>query len=168
MQLILNRTTNFSLWELYVDSFPPQERRSVDKHKEILLDPRFMPFDIYDEMNELVGLFYCWDCGEFIYGEHFAVFPKARNNGIGKQTIDTIKKIAGNKTIIIEVEPPVDDLTNRRVGFYKREGFHVTAHEYMHPSYSNLEPYLLNIMSYPKDLSKDEFETFRDFAFSVL
>lgn len=168
MQLILNRTINISLWELYVESFPPEERRSKEQHEKIIHNDKFMPFHIYDDKGELVGLLNCWDCGDFIHGEHFAVFPEARNGGIGKKTIELIKEIAGSKKIIIEVEPADNDIAKRRIEFYKREGFMMNDYEYIHPSYSNFKPYKLIVMSYPKTISQKEFETFRDFAFSVM
>ena len=168
MQLILNRDINFSMWELYIASFPSHERRTIEQHRKILTDSRFMPFDICDDDENLVGFFYCWDCDDFIYGEHFAVSSQARNRGIGKQALTLIKEFADNKTIIIEVEPSVNNITERRIEFYKREGFHINPHEYIHPSYTNMTPYLLNIMSYPRAISQHEFEKFRNFAFSVL
>ena len=168
MQLILNRTVHSSQWDLYMESFPPEERRSKEQHEKIIHDSRFMPFNIHDDDNELLGFLNCWDCGDFIHVEHFAVFPSARNGGIGRATIEYLKALMVNKTIIVEVDLGVDELSKRRIEFYKRQGFQMTDYEYVHPSYSDYEPYRLNVMSYPEALSQKEFEAFREFAFSVL
>ncbi len=168
MKLILNREINQSLWALYMDNFPPEERRTIEKHKAALSDERFLPYEIYDDTDELLGLFYCWDAGGFVYGEHFVIMPEKRCGGFGRAVIEQLKRLISGKVLILEVEPPVDEMQLRRVEFYKREGFCFNDYEYIHPSYANHEPYRLNIMSFPRALTCEEFTDFRTFAFSVI
>lgn len=67
--------------------------------------------------------------------------------------------------VVLEIEPPVDGLTRRRLGFYERNGFCANPYDYIHPSYTMpLQPHRLVVMSCPGPLSPAEFDHFRSFA----
>ena len=65
--------------------------------------------------------------------------------------------------IILEVEPPTDNTSQRRIAFYQRLGFHLNPYHYEQPSMQPGQPAIpLYIMSYPKPLRKDTFESYVD------
>ena len=107
---------------IYHHSFPVEERRDFDKFLELMYHNEM--FTVYaiikDEAH--VGFITVWDLGEFAYVEHFAIDPDQRGGGIGQKSIvlllDKVKK-----PFILEVEPESDEITARRINFYKRCGF---------------------------------------------
>ena len=67
------------------------------------------------------------------------------------------------KPVILEVELPTGELEARRIAFYERNGFVMNPFEYMQPAMGEDRHAIpLRIMSYPKRLFADEFETMRD------
>ena len=64
---------------------------------------------------------------------------------------------------MMEVELPETEMAARRIGFYERNGFVMNPFEYMQPAMGEDRHAIpLRIMSYPKRLLADEFETMRD------
>ena len=70
--------------------------------------------------------------------------------------------------VILEIDPPEDEISRRRRGFYERNGFVYNEYDYIHPSYLRPpQPHRLMVMSYPEAISPAEFEAFRTFARGV-
>lgn len=107
---------------LYIESFPPSERRSVVAMLALFEERKKFAIDIVIKNEQHVGFLTYWDLGEFIFAEHFAIAPEARNGGIGAKVMELFIKEAG-KPIVLEVELPTTILSERRVGFYQRLGF---------------------------------------------
>ena len=110
-------STDDSTWNrlmtLYNESFPPEERRAVHQLEH-------------------------WDLGDFYYMEHLAVFPEMRNRKIGQQILAYWKEHL-NKPQLLEVEPAVEEMACRRIGFYERNGYKVLYKDYVQPSYTTNE-----------------------------
>lgn len=67
--------------------------------------------------------------------------------------------------VILEIDPPVDDISIRRRHFYERLGFVANPYEYIHPSFRKpFTPHQLILMSYPGPLTYDEARGFADFV----
>lgn len=65
------------------------------------------------------------------------------------------------KTLILEIEPPKDDISKRRKGFYERCGFTENFFTHIHPPYHKInEGHELTIMTCPKQISQEIFDTF--------
>ena len=61
------------------------------------------------------------------------------------------------KPFFIEVEPPEDELTRRRIGFYERNGFVLNDYDYVQPSLGEgKDPVPLRIMTWPRGMEKEE------------
>ncbi len=84
-----------------------------------------------------VGVLGYWDFGETVYIEHFAIEEKQRNKCLGTETLATfLSRLAKGTQVVLEMEPPADDTTRRRVEFYKRNGFYHNPHIiYKQPPY---------------------------------
>lgn len=108
--------------KLYIESFPPSERRSVVAMLALFGERKKFAIDIVIKNDRHVGFLTYWDLGEFIFAEHFAIAPEARNGGIGAKVMELFIKEAG-KPIVLEVELPTTILSERRIGFYQRLGF---------------------------------------------
>ena len=117
------------LLDLYETSFPASERRDRTKLTDMIGTNDFMRFcAIIDNHDQLAGLFIYWDFPQFVYGEHFAIFPEMRNHGVGRDLLGHLFAIT-DKPIYIEVEPAEDEMSVRRVEFYRRNGFETVTKE---------------------------------------
>lgn len=124
--------------DLYESSFPPEERREHGQLVQLLSNPRCHINHIYQN-NSLIGLITFWDFNEFVYIEHFAIMPYLQGKGIGKQVVhNLLNSIA--KPLLLEVEPPLDDQSKRRIKFYSELGFKLLNRVYVQPSYDGVKP----------------------------
>ena len=75
----------------------------------------------------------------------------------------------GGERVILEIDPPRDEISTRRLGFYRRLGFHDSPLPYVHPSYSRpFEPHHLVLMGYPAPLEQEEARRLADFVRRVV
>lgn len=146
--------------ELYLEAFPPEERRDLAAWQS-LADLHGFPFSclgIYDG-TKCLGFITIWAFDDFVYVEHFALHPDCRGGGWGSKTINRIAGQVEGKPIILEVEPPCDDITRRRVRFYERAGFHLCDRPYMQPPYRPTGcPFPLCLMATKLDFLIEHFE----------
>ena len=83
----------------------------------------------------LLGLLTTWHFEEFIYIEHFAIDPNLRSRGYGAEALKTF--IAQQQCpIVLEAEPPTDELSTRRIRFYERCGLTLYDFPYIQPAYT--------------------------------
>ncbi|MEG2319070.1 MAG: GNAT family N-acetyltransferase [Mucinivorans sp.] len=165
MEILEERALVQSALDLLSSSFPLCEIRPDTKHVEVLSDESFHPCHIY-EQGQFIGLLYYWTHHHWCYVEHLATSPELRGRGMGALVIQWLQQQIPGGVIILEIEPPEDEITRRRQGFYLRQGF-VMNHSYLHihPSYrSTTEPHELKVMSYPRELTAEEFADFRHYS----
>ena len=123
---------------LYQQAFPASERREVNQLKRLIAGQSSMFFHVIEEGGKLAGLFVYWKLADFYYLEHLAVFPEMRNKKIGQQVLDYVAEhLKGVR--LLEVEPTEDEMTTRRVNYYRRNGYEVLDKTYVQPSYHALE-----------------------------
>lgn len=121
------------LYQLYVDAFPADERRSRGGFESSILLPE-MNCNVIEVDGVTAGFSIVWRFSDFAYLEHFAVKPSMRGGGIGAQVLKIYSDTIG-PNIILEVEPDTDPLTHRRIEFYKRHGYHIVSRDYIQPLY---------------------------------
>lgn len=158
-----------SFWKIYEESFPPDERRSKEQQLEIFNADNYEVIEIKDESeNLLVGFIAYWEFEEFIFVEHFAVASSQRGKGIGgKYLNDFVAK--HTKPIVLEVEPPIDEMTKKRVVFYERLGWHLSDFQHIQKAYvPGRNGVLLQLMSYPNPLNDQAFQIVEETLFSTL
>ena len=143
---------------LYEMSFPPHEQRESASQEEILSHPAYH-FTAMCDGGALIGEALYWDIGEARYMEHLCVAPAARNRRYGQQILEALR----DRPLILEIDPPVDDISRRRRGFYERCGFVENPYPHVHPPYHKGNTgHELIVMSCPGMLTPDEYEAFRD------
>lgn len=146
---------------LYEKAFPPVERRSIESLKEYVDHKETMFFCAVYESGELAGFVTYWLFTGFVYLEHIAVFPEMRNKDIGKQILDFLEaNYPGVR--LLEVEPNTSELNERRINFYKRNGYEVLDKDYLQPPYPGYggEGIPLWIMGNQNADPKDKFAEF--------
>lgn len=125
-----------SLALVYHDSFPIDEQRPIEDIARLIKhNQRFIAYALTDTSDTFVGILTTWHFDEFIYIEHFAITPTLRSQGYGSKALQTYIA-AQQKPIILEVEPPTNDITRRRIQFYQRCGLTLYEHPYIQPAYT--------------------------------
>lgn len=143
-----------NLFELYQNSFPIEERRELKDLNYLIQNEKQMCFNSIEIENHLVGFIILWNFEDFIYIEHFAIFPEERCKGFGTEILEAIKANF-KKTIVFEVEPENDLVSIIRINFYRRNLFEVIDKSYRQPSYHNkIDSYPMWIMSNKFDLTE--------------
>ena len=90
------------------------------------------------------------------------VLPEKRNRKYGERTLSMLQGC--NKTIILEIDPPKDEISVRRRGFYERNGFKLNDLEHFAPAYTRGgSDFELKIMTYPGKISKELYDDFYEF-----
>lgn len=145
---------------LYESAFPADERRDFDLVVEILRDNGKFGIRVGTggDSGELRSFISFWDFGNFTYIEHFAVAAAMRGQGIGHKAVDDFMSNVSSR-IVLEVEPPVDVITRKRVAFYESLGFTLHAsYKYIQPAYApHLNEIELRLMTLG-DFSPEELE----------
>ena len=120
------------------ESFPKTEYRPYHRQKELFSDSAYGIY-VKRDKGEIIGFAAVWDFDEVLFIEHLAVSPKRRNGGIGGELLREITS-GTKKRVCLEVEPPEDDITKRRVAFYERNGFVRNPYPYIQPSVAEGRP----------------------------
>ena len=150
------------IYEIMDASFPDSEMRTYLGQKGLLKNDRYKVFTKKNENNEIVAFISVWNLPSCTFLEHFAVSEQLRGNGIGSKFFsEVIEQCEG--IIFLEVEPPVDTITKKRIKFYERFGFILNDFYYTQPplrqEFGHME---LKVMSYPRAFSEDEFSKYKD------
>ena len=144
--------------ELYESAFPTVERRDEAEQLRVMAKDDYH-FELIMTEAGFCGIMLYWETAEFLFLEHFATLPALRGQGIGSEALELLK--AKGKTVILEIEPPVDTLTRRRRGFYERCGFHLTAHDHLQTKYRPEDEDLpLRVLSFPHSVTATEYDRF--------
>ena len=147
--------------ELYKISFPLHEQREAFSQAEILHDDAYHFDLIYDEEN-FVGIILYWEQSNYIYIEHFCILPQMRNKQYGQRVLSLLK--GKKKTLILEIDLPIDAISIRRKGFYERCGFVENSYFHIHPPYhKGNNGHELVIMSSPTSISQTEYDDFNEY-----
>ena len=109
------------MWKLYEESFP----LSNAEGKKIIracADP--FSFLCRHEEGQLIGIIFYWEWASYRYLEYLAVNPWLRGQGYGSKILRYLCDSA--HTLILEIDPLIDELSVRRLQFYERAGFTLT------------------------------------------
>jgi len=122
--------------DVLTKSFPSDEYRDLKELKYYNKQKdNFICYTIISARNN-IGIIHYWDFKAFIYIEHFAIEEKFRNQKLGTKVIqEFIQKV--KKNIVLEVELPKDELSQKRVEFYTRLGFNLHYNKYVQPPYKS-------------------------------
>ncbi|KPB03527.1 GNAT family N-acetyltransferase [Bacillus sp. CHD6a] len=141
-------------WYEKLNQYFPVEEMKSREHMELLLKERG---DIYhkDEGEHHVLMYVELD--NFLFIDYLFVSKDARGMGLGHKLLDKMKE--KGKPIILEVEPVdyEDTDTEKRLRFYKREGFeHASSIGYRRRSLATNEVNAMEILYWsPSDASEE-------------
>lgn len=153
---------------LYEESFPQDERRPT--RQWLHFNNSLKPFDIYEVLaeQEFLGIISVWLFDDFAYVEHFAIKAQNRGKGWGSSVIKSLRNRI-TCPIVIEVEPPADNVSRKRISFYERNGFHISNKKYLQPPYaSGLKFIELKIMSTDAQFLSEKFSYIVDTLYRLV
>ena len=117
----------------YESTFPEDERRDEDQFLALLENPDSFIFAVKNEETH-VGYIILWKLKTCYYLEHFEVFEEFRNLKLGSTILAELQEKFNN--ILLESEPShLDEMAERRINFYLRNGFSIICEDYIQPSY---------------------------------
>ena len=142
-------------------SFPQEEMRNYEGQKALLeRDDYFIK--TYMHEDEVAGFCANYKFDNFIYIEHLAVHPEVRGQKIGTKVLHELREL--QKTLILEIDPPVDNISIKRLHFYENVGFKLNDYPHVHPAYRlEYKGHELKVLSYPQGISLHVFKIFRQY-----
>lgn len=121
------------IYSAYESTFPADERRDQDQFLALLDNPDSFIFAVKNDETH-VGYVILWKLETCHYLEHFEVFEEFRNLKLGSQILTELKEKFGS--ILLESEPShLNEMSERRINFYLRNGFSIISEDYIQPSY---------------------------------
>lgn len=128
--------------KVYNSSFPENERRDFSLIPKLITQEQgAFDFMIIEDNPKPIGILGIWKFEDFIFIEHFAVEKSQRNKSYGKNIMNYIINLY-SKPIVLEVEPPTDKDSIRRIEFYSTLGFSIADIDYLQPPYAKNNPML--------------------------
>lgn len=143
------------LYDLMRDSFPESEIRTFENQQHLLNNPLYTVYVLREEKT-ILAFFAEWQNDTYRFLEHLAVNKDYRSRGLGSKTLQSYNALS-NKPVILEVEPPEDNIQIRRVKFYERNGYYLSSYSYIQPTINDGHAGIpLVLMTYPKILDNVE------------
>lgn len=145
------------IFSILLDNFTDDEHRNYDKQKELLSNELYK-IKVTSENEEIKAFVAFWTFKNFIYIEHLAVDKSCQGTGIGTEIL---KELLDNtdKMIVLEVQPPKDENSKRRIKFYKNNRFYYNDYEYLQPAYSKDKNDIeLKILTSKREINNEEFD----------
>ncbi len=155
MRLVLSEKADLvQIYEQMQQNFCLDEIRDLPQAESVYANEKYHLYHLY-EGDEKVGFIAIWEFEDFAFIEHFVTYANHRNKGFGAKALEVAKQRYNQ--LILEVEPPEEEMAARRFAFYQRQGFVPNDYLYMQPSYrENGNEVRLILMSYPCRLSDIE------------
>lgn len=145
-------------FQLYEISFPIHERRTREKQSAVLSHPEYR-YEVIWEGGTFVGIVLSWRAEDFCYVEHFAIAPELRGRNFGSRALELLKRREG--TVILEIDPLVDEAAVRRKRFYEKLGFCANPWDHIHPPYRpDFQGHGLVVMTCPRAWTRKEYQAF--------
>ena len=144
--------------EIYEKSFPIDERRDCALLLELLSCNDAFILEAICSEEAVVGMLSLWQLEGWRFIEQFAIDVAYRGRGIGHEVLQEYL-LRSKLPVVLEVEPPTDYNSRRRIAFYQSLGFVLhDTYRYIQPSYGEgREPVELYLMTYatPQDCNLD-------------
>ena len=116
--------------------------------------------------SAFVGDMLYWETPDFRYIEHFCILPALRGQRYGSRALSMLPN---DRPVILEIDPPVDEIAIRRKGFYERCGFTANPYPHVHPAYhKGIRGHDLVLMSRPDGLTDKQCRAFQAYLADVV
>jgi hypothetical protein len=156
---------------IYISSFPSTER--IDFEYLILNEENdiheqqkgFVTLGVFDDDN-VIGVVPLYIEEEFIFILYYAIVSNLRGEGIGGISLHKLFSAYSNKIFILEIEHPSDEISKKRINFYKKNAVVIQDFNYLLPPLQAGNPLIpMLIGTYPRSISQKEFEVARQILY---
>lgn len=146
--------------DLYRVSFPIFEQRSESQQAQAFKNHKYKLL-AFTEEHTFLGFIAYWQFDSYRYVEHFAINADLRGKGYGSRVLNEFTHSAP-ETVILEIDPIQDDVTEARWRFYEKCGFCKNPYTHLHPPYNKeaYSPHALVVLSSEKEITELEYQTF--------
>lgn len=149
------------MWSIYDYSFPYFEKRTLSHQVTAFSNPDYH-LDCYIDNDKFIGFIGYWDFSDYIYIEHYALDKEVRGSGYGTKILKEFIENAG-KIIILEIDPVVDEVSTRRLRFYKHLNFVENPHSHKcHVYRHDCGEENLDILTYPHEVDCAFYKRFNE------
>lgn len=147
-------------YKIYSMSFPIYEQRDREQQIKAFNNEHYKLLCLIKD-DLLLSFISCWDFDQYVYIEHLAVDKGYRGQNVGATTLSSFIDLVG-KTIILEIDPIIDEISSKRLKFYQKIGFNKNEYKHTHPSYNKkYKPHELLILNTGETLlSENLYDTF--------
>lgn len=146
------------VFEIMEKSFPRDEYRDYHEQKALLKQDNYHIYGVLNEENKIKAFIALYLLNDWAFIEHFAVLASYRNQGLGQLILNEIHDFI-DVPLCLEVELPLNDLAQRRIAFYKRNGFFLNEYHYVQPAFSSSRnPITLYLMTSKQALNEEQFQ----------
>jgi len=145
---------------IYSISFPLYEQRNNNQQVKAFNSIQYKLLCMV-ENDILLSFISYWDFDQYVYIEHLAVNEKYRGQNVGVKTLLKFKDLV-KKTIVLEIDPMIDEISTKRFYFYQKIGFKLNEYRHTHPPYNLInKPHdLLILNTGDMPLSQNLYDTF--------
>lgn len=121
------------IFKSYCETFPEDERRSQEQFQSLFSYPNVKVISVLKDLKS-IGYLIVWELSNSVFVEHFEIFSEYRSLKFGSEIISDLFRDYSH--IILEAEPETLNIdAQRRIDFYKRNGFTIIDKQYLQPSY---------------------------------
>lgn len=152
----------YPVWsKLYATAFPVFEQRTGEQQEYAFSCSQYR-LTAYTDNGQFIGFIAYWIFDTYIYIEHFAVDTVLRGKGYGSRILNDF--VVGNpKTVLLEIDPVVDEVSAARLRFYRRCGFYENEFPHIHPPYRiGCSGHSLVVLSGGRKISGEEYDRFAE------
>ena len=145
------------VWQVYESAFPRCERRSRAQHEQAVRSEGSFHCKQLVQDQKVVGLLFYWELPKCCFIEHLAVAESWRGRGVGTAALKWLQE--QGKLLILEIEPPLDAVTCRRMEFYRSAGFELLPYEHEQlPFHADSPSVPMRLLSWPYPASEEEVD----------
>lgn len=147
-------------YKVILNNFPAKEIKEYNYMKDTFIVGAYKVLTLKED-NKIKGILSYYDGGEFTFIDYFAIDGNQKGKGLGSKMLKYFLEMI-NKQVILEVEHPEDEQSQRRIIFYQGNGFILNdQYDYYVPPVRNLKHRLyFHLMSYPKEIIEADFNCF--------
>lgn len=147
-----------NFYNILLGNFPTKEIKDYEYMKDTFKKGCYKVLTLKEE-NKIIGVLSYYFSGEYVFVDYFAINGNHKGKGLGSKMLKYFMAMVDSK-VILEVEYPENEQSQRRIVFYQRCGLILNdQYNYFVPPVRNLKQRLyFHLMSYPTAITENEFK----------
>lgn len=147
-------------YQILLNNFPTKEIKEYNYMKDTFYAGHYQVLTLKKD-HQIVGIMSFYQHDDFRFIDYFAIDGALKGNGMGSKMLQYFIGL-DDQMVILEVEHPENEQSERRIGFYQRNGLYLNDQfNYFVPPVRNLKHRLyFHLMSSKRELDNIEFEKY--------